>query len=72
MYCYFDIFIAGEVILDLEGIEVADLDDAIVQAQSAVEEIKEEEDLIARLGTGALIIVRIRFESIYCMIALDT
>ncbi len=71
MRCYFDILIGGKVRRDPEGIEVTDLTDAVLQAQSAIEEMKQDEDLTARFGKGASLVVRIRLESVYCTIALD-
>lgn len=71
MHCYFDIFLEEEIILDLEGIEVTDLDEAIGQAQSAIEEMREEEGLTGVGEFGSLFVVRIRIESIFCIIRLD-
>ena len=71
MHCYFDIFLKEEVILDLEGIEVTDLDEAIRQAQSAIEEMREEEGLTGAGESGSLFVVRIRIDSIICTIRLD-
>lgn len=70
MHCYFDIFVEGEVLLDLEGIEVKDLDEAIAQAKSAIEEVHSEEGLVGVGESGSLVVVRIRIESIFCIITL--
>lgn len=71
MHCYFDIFLEGEVILDLEGIEVTDLDEAIAQVQSAIKEMRDENGLVGPGDYGSLFVVRIRIESIFCLIRLE-
>ncbi len=71
MRCYFDIVERRDVHLDLEGVEVSDLDDAIAQAKCAIAELQEREDLQARFGAGAFVRVRVRTESLLCLIPLD-
>jgi len=71
MRCFFDVHIGREVDVDSEGVEVHDLDSAISQACSAVEELRKEIDLSARLGTGAIVVVRVRTECVVCEISLD-
>jgi hypothetical protein len=71
MRCFFDVHTGPEVDVDSEGVEVSDLDSAIAQACSAVEELRKEMDLSARLGTGAFVVVRVRTECKVCEISLD-
>ena len=71
MHCYFDILERRTIHHDLAGIEVSDLDDAIAQARCAIAELREKEDLRARFGAGASLLVRIRAEGLLCMIPLD-
>ncbi len=71
MRCYFDIAGCLDVHLDLDGIEVSDLNDTIAQARRAIDELQEREDLQARFGAGACLLLRVRTESLLCVIPLD-
>lgn len=47
MRCYFNLIDGYERILDLDGIEVSNLDQARLQAVKAIEELLEEDDGIS-------------------------
>lgn len=47
MRCYFNLVDGYEKILDQDGIEVTDLEQARIQAMRAIEELLEEDDALA-------------------------
>jgi len=47
MRCYFHLVNGSEKIIDRDGIEVRDIEQARAQAQKAVEELREEDDTSA-------------------------
>ncbi len=58
MRCYFHLVNSHEEILDEEGVEVTDLEDAQAQAMAAVSELRQEyEDAIEDWAEWRLIIV---------------
>ena len=57
MRLFFHLVSAHEVILDHDGVEVADLDQARAQAMRAIEEFRHEHASAARDGSGWTLIV---------------
>jgi hypothetical protein len=71
MHCHFDLIAQDEVILDRQGIEVADLDQAAEEVLSVIREMRDEDPAAARDWTGCELRITDESGVLLTSIALD-